>query len=46
MDGAMETKGNQWSRDQIASWLGVPAAADPAAAKANEALKNVMEVKP
>lgn len=46
MDGAMEkTLGNRWSRDQIASWLNVPVAADPAATKANEDLKNV-EVKP
>ena len=46
MDGAMETQGNRWSRDQIARWLSVPVAPDPAAMKANEDLAKVMEVKP
>ena len=46
MDGAMETKGNQWARAQIAQWLGVQVKEDPAARKANEDLEKVKEVKP
>jgi len=45
MDGAMETQGNRWSRDQIARWLNVQVAPDPAAMKANEDLQKVREVK-
>jgi len=46
MDGAMETQGNRWSRDQIARWLNITVASDPEAMKANEDLKKVREVKP
>ncbi len=46
MDGAMETQGNRWSRDQIARWLNITVASDPEATKANEDLKKVREVKP